>query len=66
MSAMSGNAWVYGDNIDTDLLAPGAYMKGSIEELAAHCLEEYIQRSHCDEVTSSDSWYCCYFSFCLV
>lgn len=32
-------AFVYGDNIDTDLLAPGAYMKGSPEELARHCLE---------------------------
>lgn len=34
-----GNAWVYGDNIDTDLLAPGAYMKAPLTELAAHCLE---------------------------
>ncbi|WP_371189402.1 3-isopropylmalate dehydratase [Thalassotalea maritima] len=34
-----GNAWVYGDNIDTDLLAPGAYMKAPIEKLAQHCLE---------------------------
>lgn len=31
--------WKYGDNVDTDLLAPGAYMKGPIEDLAAHCLE---------------------------
>jgi len=30
---------VFGDNIDTDVLAPGRYMKGSIEELAKHCLE---------------------------
>src|SRR5262245_59234678 len=37
--AHTGRAWVFGDNIDTDLLAPGAYMKGSIEQLAAHCLE---------------------------
>jgi len=36
---MSGRAWTYGDNVDTDLLAPGAYMKGSVEELASHCLE---------------------------
>ncbi len=34
-----GRAWVFGDDIDTDVLAPGAYMKGSIETLAAHCLE---------------------------
>ena len=37
--AVLGRAWVYGDKIDTDLLAPGAYMRGSIQELASHCLE---------------------------
>jgi len=30
---------VFGDNIDTDVLAPGQYMKSGIEELARHCLE---------------------------
>jgi len=34
-----GRIWRFGDDIDTDALAPGAYMKGSLEELAAHCLE---------------------------
>ena len=34
-----GRAFVYGDNIDTDVLAPGAYMKFSIEEIAKHCFE---------------------------
>lgn len=34
-----GHAWVYGDKVDTDLLAPGAYMKSSLAELATHCLE---------------------------
>jgi 3-isopropylmalate/(R)-2-methylmalate dehydratase small subunit len=33
------NAWVFGDEIDTDMLAPGQYMKGPIEEMAKHCLE---------------------------
>ena len=33
------NTWIFGDNIDTDLLAPGAYMKASLSELASHCLE---------------------------
>jgi 3-isopropylmalate/(R)-2-methylmalate dehydratase small subunit len=37
--AHTGRAWVFGDDIDTDLLAPGAYMKGTIEQLAPHCLE---------------------------
>ena len=36
---MSGRAWVYGDNLDTDVLAPGKYMKFGIEEIAKHCLE---------------------------
>jgi 3-isopropylmalate/(R)-2-methylmalate dehydratase small subunit len=35
----TGKAWVYGDRIDTDLLAPGAYMKVPLAELATHCLE---------------------------
>lgn len=36
---IEGTAHVLGDAVDTDVLAPGAYMKGSIEELARHCLE---------------------------
>lgn len=36
---MSGRIFLFGDDIDTDQLAPGAYMRGGIEELAAHCLE---------------------------
>jgi 3-isopropylmalate/(R)-2-methylmalate dehydratase small subunit len=36
---MTGRAFVFGDNIDTDVLAPGAYMKQPPEVLAAHCLE---------------------------
>ncbi|HEX9466289.1 MAG TPA: 3-isopropylmalate dehydratase [Alphaproteobacteria bacterium] len=34
-----GRAFVFGDNIDTDVLAPGLYMKKPIEEMARHCLE---------------------------
>jgi 3-isopropylmalate/(R)-2-methylmalate dehydratase small subunit len=36
---VSGRVFVFGDNIDTDALAPGRYMKAPIEELAQHCLE---------------------------
>jgi 3-isopropylmalate/(R)-2-methylmalate dehydratase small subunit len=32
-------AFVFGNDIDTDALAPGQYMGGGIEALAAHCLE---------------------------
>lgn len=31
--------WRVGANIDTDALAPGAYMKLSVPEMASHCLE---------------------------
>ncbi len=34
-----GRAWLFGDDIDTDVLAPGRYMRGPVEELARHCLE---------------------------
>ena len=36
---ISGRALVFGDDISTDVLAPGRYMKLSEKELAAHCLE---------------------------
>lgn len=36
---LRGRAWTFGDNIDTDVLAPGAYMKLPIEQAAQHCLE---------------------------
>lgn len=36
---MSGRTWKFGDGIDTDVMAPGLYMKLRIEQLAAHCLE---------------------------
>ncbi len=35
----AGRAWVFGDNIDTDVLAPGRYMKGPVEAAEPHCLE---------------------------
>jgi len=35
----AGRAWVFGDDVDTDALAPGKYMKFGVEEIARHCLE---------------------------
>jgi 3-isopropylmalate/(R)-2-methylmalate dehydratase small subunit len=35
-------AWVLGDNIDTDVITPGKYMKLGIEEIAKHCLEPLL------------------------
>lgn len=39
MSVREGHAWLYGDRIDTDLLAPGYAMKKGPSELARHTLE---------------------------
>ncbi len=36
---IGGRAWLFGDDIDTDVLAPGRYMSRPVEELARHCLE---------------------------
>jgi 3-isopropylmalate/(R)-2-methylmalate dehydratase small subunit len=38
----AGRAWVFGDDIDTDVLAPGRYMNAGIGELARHCLEAVV------------------------
>jgi 3-isopropylmalate/(R)-2-methylmalate dehydratase small subunit len=34
-----GSAWVFGDEINTDTMAPGLYFKESMEVMASHCLE---------------------------
>ena len=34
--------WHVGDDIDTDALAPGAYMQHGIEVIARHCLENIL------------------------
>ncbi len=36
---MSGKAWVFGDGVNTDVMAPGLYFKNSMEEMAKHCME---------------------------
>jgi len=38
MSGDGGMAWVFGDNVDTDQLAPGSTLKGGIEGVASACL----------------------------
>ena len=39
MAFENHKVWRVGANVDTDALAPGAYMKHGIEVIAAHCLE---------------------------
>ncbi|MGE3245869.1 MAG: 3-isopropylmalate dehydratase [Beijerinckiaceae bacterium] len=36
---IEGRCFVFGDNVDTDVLAPGIYMKDPIDVIASHCLE---------------------------
>jgi 3-isopropylmalate/(R)-2-methylmalate dehydratase small subunit len=36
---ISGTAWVFGDEMNTDNMAPGMYFKEPIAVLARHCLE---------------------------
>lgn len=50
---MSGRAWVFGDNLDTDVLAPGRFMKFGIEEIAKHCLES-VEPRFAAEVRAGD------------
>lgn len=35
----AGRVWHLGADIDTDVLAPGAYMKHGLDVIATHCLE---------------------------
>ncbi|MDG1463166.1 MAG: 3-isopropylmalate dehydratase [Gammaproteobacteria bacterium] len=36
---MAGKAWVFGDGVNTDVMAPGLYFKSPMEEMAKHCME---------------------------
>ncbi len=36
---IEGRAWVFGDNVNTDVMAPGLYFKSSMSVMAKHCLE---------------------------
>jgi 3-isopropylmalate/(R)-2-methylmalate dehydratase small subunit len=47
-------AWVFGDDIDTDVIAPGRYMKFGIEEIARHCLEA-VNPSFPSQVKTGDA-----------
>lgn len=38
-SLIEGRAWVFGDNVNTDAMAPGLYFKAPMDVMASHCLE---------------------------
>lgn len=50
---ISGRAWIFGDRIDTDVLAPGALMKLPAKDLAAHCLKS-IRPEFAEQVQEGD------------
>ena len=53
-SILAGSAWVYGDNVDTDVIIPARYLTTSVPEaLAPHCMED-IDTTFASSVQSGD------------
>ncbi len=51
---LKGSAWVYGDNVDTDVIIPARYLVTSEQKaLAAHCMED-IDKSFAGKVKHGD------------
>ena len=51
---ITGNAWVYGDNVDTDVIIPARYLTTSAPDLLApHCMED-IDPSFAEAVSRGD------------
>jgi len=36
---IEGKAWKFGDNVDTDVIVPGKYLIGTLDEIASHVME---------------------------
>ena len=46
--------WIYGDNVDTDVIIPARYLNtASAKELATHCMED-IDKNFASEVKEGD------------
>ncbi|MHB1709087.1 MAG: LeuD/DmdB family oxidoreductase small subunit [Thermoplasmataceae archaeon] len=50
---MNGRIFLFGDNIDTDIIAPGGYLHLSIEVLKMHCMEA-LDRNFSGKVNQGD------------
>ncbi|MBI5059372.1 MAG: 3-isopropylmalate dehydratase small subunit [Deltaproteobacteria bacterium] len=51
---LSGKAWKYGDDVDTDVIIPARYLNSSDPaELARHCMED-IDASYAGKVSPGD------------
>ncbi len=49
-----GKTWVYGDNVDTDVIIPARYLNTTdAKELAAHCMED-IDETFANNVKQGD------------
>ena len=54
MANISGNAWVYKDNVDTDVIIPARYLNTSDpKELAKYCMED-IDKDFASNVQDGD------------
>lgn len=64
MAPTEGKAWVFGDNIDTDVIIPARYLFTSDEaELAKHCMEDidpdFVNKVHPGDVIVGGNNYGC-------
>jgi len=54
MANINGNAWVYKDNVDTDVIIPARYLNTSDpDELAKYCMED-IDNTFAQDVQKGD------------
>ena len=47
---IEGRAWVFGDNIDTDVIVPGKYLVHDLPEIAKHVMDG-IRPGFAQEIT---------------
>ena len=54
MDLIRGRAWCYGDNVSTDAIIPGKYLKLNADEAAAHVMEgvdpDFVKRARPGDV----------------
>jgi 3-isopropylmalate dehydratase small subunit len=53
MKVIKGKVWKFGNNIDTDLIAPGQYLDAPVDEVAQHVFES-IRPEFIKEVRNGD------------
>ena len=53
MKTIEGRAWVFGDGINTDVMAPGLYFKSAMDVMARHCME-VIDPTFAPNITPGD------------